>query len=87
MLTDTSETVRLTILRSLARKRGKENDNFRDVDDECDILGLGLIDSEDLVDLILEVEEQCKCEFNAEAIDTADGLTVKTLIGAFAAKT
>jgi acyl carrier protein len=87
MLTNTSEAVRWTILQSLARRHGNATDGFGEIDDGCDLLGVGLIDSEDLVDLILEVEEQCKCEFNPEAIDTADGLTLRSLISAFATKT
>jgi acyl carrier protein len=87
MLTNTNDAVRSTILRSLARKRRQAPHGFGEVDDQCDLLALGLIDSEDLVDLILEVEEECKCEFNPEAIDTANGLTLRSLISAFAANT
>lgn len=85
MLINTGQ-VRSAILRSLARKRLLDN-GFHDVDDDSKLIDLGLIDSEDLVDIILEVEEQCQCEFNPEAIDTAGGLTLKSLVAGFAAKT
>jgi acyl carrier protein len=46
-----------------------------------------VVDSEDLVEIILEVEQQCGCEFNPESIDFEGGVTLGTLIGSFATRT
>jgi acyl carrier protein len=86
MLTDASDTVRSIILRSIVINGGRAKTAVGEIGDECKLLELGLIDSEDLVDIILEVEEQCRCEFNPEAVDVANGLTLKGLISAFVPK-
>lgn len=85
MLTSANEAVRVIILRALMDKRGPIQ-RMGEVGDDSNLLELGLIDSEDLVDIILEVESQCRCEFNPEAIDMERGLTLKGLVSAFVAK-
>jgi hypothetical protein len=53
-------------------------------DASTQLLEVGLIDSKDLLDIILEVEERCAVEFDAEHIDFELGLTLGSLISAFA---
>lgn len=85
MLTNINEAVRATILHTLMDKGGPAK-RTAEIGDECNLLDLGLIDSEDLVEVILEVEERCRCEFNPEAIDIENGLTLKNLVAAFTAR-
>jgi acyl carrier protein len=41
------------------------------------------VDSNDLLDIILEVEERCGVEFNPEHINFVTGITLGSLISAF----
>lgn len=86
MLTNPGDAVRSTILRTLRGRRSLVRHGLGEIDEECNLLELGLIDSEDLIEIILEVEDQCQCEFNPEAIDMANGVTLRTLVSAFVAK-
>lgn len=47
------------------------------------LLELGLIDSEDLVEVILEVEERCDCDFDPTGIDLESGLTLAGFVRSF----
>lgn len=80
------EAVRSTVLRALMRKLSAAGRDSGSVDDGSKLLELGLIDSEDLIEIILEVEEQCECQFDPEGIDLESGLTLAGLIGSFVAK-
>ena len=75
-------SVRQVLLRRL-RAAGRGS---REIADGSQLLELGIIDSEDLVEMILEVEEQCDCEFNPIEIDLEAGLTLAGLVRSFAAK-
>ena len=76
-----SEIIRSTILELLTPRLSR----FRNgVDASTQLLEVGLIDSKDLLDIILEVEERCAVEFDAERIDFESGLTLGSLISAFA---
>ncbi len=54
--------------------------------DGTKLFELGLIDSEDLVEVILEVEERCQCEFDPTAIDLEGGLTLAGFTRSFAVR-
>lgn len=86
MLKDPGQAVRSTILRTLRGRRRSARYGLGEIDEECNLLELGLIDSEDLVEIILEVEDQCQCAFDPEAIDMANGITLRTLVSAFVAR-
>jgi acyl carrier protein len=78
-----SEIIRSTILELLTPRLSRSR--FRNgVDASTQLLEVGLIDSKDLLDIILEVEERCAVEFDAERIDFESGLTLGSLISAFA---
>ena len=47
------------------------------------LLEEGLIDSKNLLDIILEVETRCSVTFNPERINLEQGLTLVSLITAF----
>jgi acyl carrier protein len=55
----------------------------RRIDDNTPLAGLGLGDSKDLLDVILELEMQCGVEFQPERINFDKELTLGGLIGAF----
>jgi acyl carrier protein len=60
-----SEIIRSTILELLTPRFSQSG--FRNgVDASTQLLEVGLIDSKDLLDIILEVEERCAVEFDPE---------------------
>jgi acyl carrier protein len=78
-----SEIIRSTILELLTPRLSRSG--FRSgVDVSTHLLEVGLIDSKDLLDLILEVEERCAVKFDPEQINFETGLTLGSLISAFA---
>jgi acyl carrier protein len=81
-----NEAVRSAVLRAVAGKLSSVGHGRIDIDDKSQLLKLGLIDSEDLIEIILEVERQCGCEFNPEQMDLEDGLTLGGLISAFVSR-
>ncbi len=83
----TDEAVRSIVHRAVMRKLSAAGRNATDIDDGCKLLELGVIDSEDLVEIILEVEEQCGYEFNPEGMDFEGGVTLGTLVGSFVVRT
>jgi acyl carrier protein len=79
-----SEIIRSTILELLTPRLSRSRFRRNGVDASTQLLEVGLIDSKDLLDIILEVEERCAVEFDAERIDFESGLTLGSLISAFA---
>ena len=79
-----SDLVRSTILAMLRPKLSPGQLGNGGIDASTPLLELGLIDSKDLLDIILEVEERCTVEFKPERIDFETGLTLGSLIDAFA---
>jgi acyl carrier protein len=55
------------------------------IDASTQLLELGLIDSKDLLDVILEVEQRCAVVFDPERIDFEGTLTLESLASAFTA--
>jgi hypothetical protein len=72
------------ILDALAAKVVENGHGLVDLSDSSCLLELGLIDSQDLLDVILLVESQSAREFNPEGMEFEGGLTVRNLINAFA---
>ena len=52
--------------------------------DNANLVDLGLIDSLELLDVLLEVEAACGREFDPERLDFEGGLTIRKLVAAFA---
>lgn len=78
-----NEAVRSAVLRAIRRTLSASGHDRSDIDEQSKLLELGLIDSEDLVEIILEVEQLCGCEFNPEQMDLEAGLTLGGLSSAF----
>ena len=55
------------------------------VDPDSDLIELGLIDSQALLDMILDVEQGSGRMFDAEGMDFESGVTLRRLAAAFAA--
>jgi acyl carrier protein len=83
---DQRDAVRSTVLAVLASKLRDQGRNLAALHEETKLLELGLIDSEDLIAIILEVEERCECEFDPAEMDFEDGLTLGALITCFAVR-
>jgi acyl carrier protein len=78
-----SEIICRTLL-ALLMPRLSRSDFRGDIDASTRLLALGLIDSTDLLDIILEVEERCAVAFDPERVDFEENLTFGTLVSAFA---
>jgi acyl carrier protein len=76
------ESIHDAIVEMLARRLGRP-DLGETIDTSTELLAMGLIDSTDLLDIILELEERCAVEFDPEQIDFEAGLTLGSLISAF----
>src|SRR5262249_54378357 len=81
--TSKSDIIRSTILAMLPAERARSQLGNGGIDGSTRLLDVGLIDSKDLVDIILEVETRCGVMFNPERIDFETGITLRSLVGAF----
>jgi len=79
----TDDTIRQMILGVLAPKLAEAG--APPIDDDTNLVELGLVDSADLLEVIVLVEEEAGCEFNPEGLDLESGLTLRQLVGAFVA--
>ncbi|TPG49305.1 acyl carrier protein [Roseomonas nepalensis] len=77
--------VRTTILEVLRPKVEQAGLSVEALGDE-DLVGLGIIDSIDVMNLIAEVERRTGCSFVWDMFDAEDGLSVSALATAFQAK-
>ncbi len=82
-----AEAVRSIVVRALMRKITAAGRDSGGLEDGAKLLELGLIDSEDLIEVILEVEGECPCQFDPDGLDLENGLTLAGLVDSFVAKT
>ena len=75
--------VRVAVLRVLRRLLSSSGRSSGRIDDSTKLLEIGLIDSEDLIEIILEVEQECGCQFDPNETDLENGLTLGGLIASF----
>jgi len=78
-----SDIICNTILELLPQGRGRSLLKDGSLDPSIKLLETGLIDSTNLLDIILEVEMRCGVEFNPSSIDFETGVTLGGLISAF----
>ena len=78
-----SDNVRDTILSLLGSLPSRLDLKESDGSASAKLLEEGLIDSKNLLDIILEVEMRCAVTFNPERINIEQGLTLGSLITAF----
>lgn len=67
---------------TLTRLLGKSGRNLR-IEDDTDLIERGVLDSQALLDLILEVENHSDRLFDAEQIDFESGITLRRIAAAF----
>jgi acyl carrier protein len=80
-----NEAVRSAVLRAVVRKLSAAGRERAQIGEGTRLLELGIIDSEDLIEIIFDVESQCGCEFDPQELDLETGLTLGGLVGAFLA--
>lgn len=80
------QELRRAVFRTVADKLTMSGHRPADIDESSKLMELGLIDSEDLIEIILEVEQRCGCQFDPEELDFENGLTLGGLIGSFVAR-
>ncbi len=85
MLAQTTDGIRELILAALAPKLAAAVATAI-VDNDTNLTELGLIDSADLMEIIVWVEEKGKIEFNPDGLELENGVTLQSLINAFVAK-
>lgn len=78
-----SDNVRDTILSLLGSLPSRLDLKESDGSASAKLLEEGLIDSKNLLDIILEVEMRCAVTFNPERINIEQGLTLGSLVTAF----
>ncbi len=66
----------------MTRRLGKGARN-RNIDYDMDLIEYGVVDSQGLLDLILEVETHSNRMFDAERIDFEGGVTLRRIAEAF----
>ena len=75
------QTIREIIIRRLEPKLAEAG--TLGIDDDTNLMGIVLMESVELLDLVIWVEEQAQVEFNPENLNLEDGLTVRDLVVAF----
>ena len=74
-------SIRDSILDFLRPKLGQMGS--AEIHDDANLMGSVLIDSAELLELVIWVEENVQIEFNPDSLNLEDGLTIRQLIGAF----
>jgi len=69
---------------ALARKLQQSGHAASRVDADTDLIAVGLLDSQGLLDMILDAEEGSGHMFDAEGMDFEHGVTLRRLAAAFA---
>jgi acyl carrier protein len=70
---------------ALAQRLRKDGRSTSRIDPDSDLIELGLIDSQALLDMILDVEQGSGRLFDADGMDFESGVTLRRLAAAFAA--
>ncbi len=69
---------------ALAQRFRKDGRATAGIDPDADLIELGLIDSQALLDMILDVEQASGRLFDADGMDFESGVTLRRLAAAFA---
>ena len=70
---------------ALARRLRQDGRGSARIDPDSDLIELGLVDSQALLDMILDVEQGSGRLFDADGMDFESGVTLRRLAAAFAA--
>lgn len=77
------DTVRRLLIEVLLRKLGEARIPATGIDETTALIDLGLIDSQGLLDIILEVEEGCGRTFDPLLVDLEGVVTLERIATAF----
>jgi len=83
MTIDESPVVRL-LADALARRLRQDGRSTARIDPDADLIELGLVDSQALLDMILDAESGSGQLFDAEGMDFERGVTLRRLAASFA---
>jgi acyl carrier protein len=67
----------------LAQRLREEGHSVARIDPDADLIELGLVDSQALLDVILDVEQASGRMFDADGMDFESGVTLRRLAAAF----
>jgi acyl carrier protein len=67
----------------LAQRLREEGHSVTRIDPDADLIELGLVDSQALLDVILDVEQASGRMFDADGMDFESGVTLRRLAAAF----
>lgn len=84
MMTIATDDVRTVVVDALRRKLSESARSNIAITGQTKLLELDIMNSQGLLDVILEVEERCGRQFDPEAIDLEGGITLDALARAFA---
>ncbi|HUB43557.1 MAG TPA: hypothetical protein VMB73_01100 [Acetobacteraceae bacterium] len=84
MTIDNSPLLRL-LSDALAQRLHRDGRNTVRIDADTDLIELGIVDSQALLDMILDAEAGSGQLFDAEGMDFESGVTLRRLAAAFAA--
>jgi hypothetical protein len=70
---------------ALTRRLRQDGRSTSKIDADLDLIESGLVDSQALLDVILDVEGECGQMFDADGMDFERGVTLRRLAAAFAA--
>jgi acyl carrier protein len=69
---------------ALARRLRQDGRAAVRIDPDTDLIEQGVVDSQALLDMILDAEQGCGRSFDAEGMDFESGVTLRRLAAAFA---
>lgn len=78
-----ADGVRRLLMEVAMRKLGQAGVSTAGIDGTSALIDLGLIDSQGLLDIILEVEDGCGLTFDPLRIDLESGVTLDRIAAAF----
>jgi hypothetical protein len=75
--------VQQLVVDALAQRLRQDGRSMPRIDPDADLIDLGILDSQALLDVILDVEQRSGCLFDADGMDFERGVTLRRLAAAF----
>jgi acyl carrier protein len=85
-LTLAEDDLRAIVIEALQRKLREAGRHEVAITGGTNLLELDIVDSQGLLDIILEIEARCGRQFDPEGIDFEGGITLDSLTQAFAVR-
>jgi acyl carrier protein len=84
MLTPAENDLRTIVIEALQRKLSETGRPEVAITGGTKLLELDIVDSQGLLDVVLEIESRCGRQFDPEGVDFEGGITLDSLTQAFA---